>query len=124
MLQEVPDRYVSAMSTPEILSLPTYRDSANHYYNLLKHELKLRPRLLEQLKKLQNERELEARVLNRACDKWAQHIVRNIFGRWATECAMNDKRAMYVPSCPLSPLPPPSPLLTLLSLSGLGSSCS
>ena len=47
-----------------------------------------------QLKKLNAERQLEANVLNRACDKWALHILRNIMFRWRSETEMNAKRML------------------------------
>ena len=54
------------MTPAHLLTLPTYRDQANHLYNSLKHELKLRPSLVAKLAVLQSERELEARVRARA----------------------------------------------------------
>ncbi|GMH72480.1 hypothetical protein TrRE_jg7224 [Triparma retinervis] len=78
----------------QLLKLPTYFDAANEHYSKLKRELGVRPVLMAKLEKLQNERELEARVLNRACDKWANHILRNIIYRWKSEIEMNDKRML------------------------------
>ena len=76
----------------EILELPTYFDLANRWYCKLKVELKQRPELVKKLDELRKERVLEAKVLERACDKWANHILRNIIFRWRSELEMSGKR--------------------------------
>jgi hypothetical protein len=81
------------MSLEELCEIGTYRDESNKWYLKLKHELTLRPRLVEKLAMVMKERQMEARVLNRACDLWSHHILRHILTRWRTECELNNKLA-------------------------------
>jgi len=74
------------------MSCPTYHDHVRWLWAKLKHELALRPALEVRIAARQKEREMEARAMEAACDRWARMKCYAVFYNWVAESALDAKR--------------------------------
>ncbi|GMH47323.1 hypothetical protein TL16_g00036 [Triparma laevis f. inornata] len=74
------------------LACPTYHDHVRWLWAKLKHELALRPALEVRIAARAKERQMEARAMEAACDRWARMKTYAIFYNWVGETEMDKKR--------------------------------
>ena len=74
------------------LACPTYHDHVRWLWAKLKHELALRPALEIRIAARAKEREMEARAMEAACDRWARMKTYAVFYNWVAETEMDKKR--------------------------------
>lgn len=74
------------------MSCPTYHDHVRWLWAKLKHELALRPALEVRIAARQKEREMEARAMEAACDRWARMKCYAVFYNWVADSQLDAKR--------------------------------
>ena len=92
----LPDHHptsILSMDMNQLMKLPTYYDISSNLFSRLKHELKLRPPLLERMKSILADQKLAVTVIERCATKWSMHVLRFIIYRWRSELNLNHRLA-------------------------------
>jgi len=81
------------------MECPTYYDQVRYLWSNLKKEIVVRPPCHRKMQAMRAERQMETRMIKRACDHWAQGIIEVMFSAWKFEVSMSharEKRGKYM----------------------------